>query len=63
MIAAVNFFAPFVSIAAVRMFGRRPLLLFGHAGVAVCHALIGIFVMSGKGEAVLVTTCAFMFIY
>ena len=63
LIAAVNFLASFVSIASVRIFGRRPLLLFGHAGVAVCHTLIGLFVILGQGEAVLVTTCIFMFIY
>ena len=63
LIAAVNFLASFVSIASVKFFGRRPLLLFGHAGVAVCHTLIGIFVILGQGEAVLVTTCIFMFIY
>ena len=63
LIAAVNFLASFVSIASVRIFGRRPLLLFGHTGVAICHTLIGIFVIIGQGEAVLVTTCIFMFIY
>ena len=63
LIAAVNFLASFVSIASVRIFGRRPLLLFGHTGVAICHTLTGIFVIIGQGEAVLVTTCIFMFIY
>ena len=47
LIAAVNFLASFVSIASVRIFGRRPLLLFGHTGVAICHTLIGIFVILG----------------
>ena len=63
IIAAVNFVASIASIATVRAFGRRPLLIFGHVGVAVCHGLLGLFIVSGHGLAVLITMCLFMIIY
>ena len=63
LIAAVNFFASFLSIGTVRLTGRRPLLLFGHFGVSLCHLFIGIFIALDYGVGVLVMTCLFMIIY
>ena len=63
LIAAVNFFASIASIATVRTFGRRPLLILGHTGVAICHLLIGIFIIGGHGFPIIITMCAFMIIY
>ena len=63
LIASVNFFASIASIATVRTFGRRPLLILGHTGVAICHALIGVFIIGGQGFAILIAMCAFMVIY
>lgn len=63
MIAMVNFMASLVSIATVRMAGRRTLLLTGHFTVALCHLMIGLFIILGQGWGVLTMTCVFMFVY
>ena len=63
MIALVNFMASLVSIGTVRMAGRRTLLLIGHFSVALCHLLIGLFIILGYGWGVLTMTCVFMFVY
>lgn len=63
MIASVNFLASFMSIFTVRVLGRRALLLLGHAGVALCHFFIGVFILLDYGFGVLCMTCLFMVIY
>lgn len=63
LIASVNFFASFMSIATVRLMGRRSLLLMGHFGVAVCHLFIGLFIIIDYGLGVLLMTCVFMIVY
>ena len=63
LIAAVNFIASFVSIWMVKLAGRRTLLLGGHFMVALCHLLIGIFIILESCYGVLIMTCVFMFVY
>ena len=63
IIAAVNFFASFLSIGTVRIAGRRTLLLAGHFLVALCHLLIGLFIIMESGWGVIIMTCVFMFVY
>ena len=63
LIAAVNFIASFVSIGTVKLAGRRTLLLGGHFTVALCHLLIGIFIIIESCYGVLIMTCVFMFVY
>ena len=63
MIAAVNFLASLVSIGTVRVAGRRTLLLLGHFSVALCHLMIGLFIILESGTGVLVMCCVFMFVY
>lgn len=63
IIAAVNFCASFLSIWTVRVAGRRTLLLGGHFLIALCHLLIGLFIIMGQGWGVIMMTCVFMFIY
>ena len=63
LIAAVNFIASFMSIGTVRVAGRRTLLLAGHFCVALCHLMIGLFIILGSGWGVICMTCVFMFIY
>lgn len=63
IIAAVNFIASFISIGTVRIAGRRTLLLGGHFLVALCHLLIGLFIILGSGHGVIFMTCLFMFVY
>ena len=63
IIAAVNFFASLLSIGTVRVAGRRTLLLAGHFLVALCHLLIGLFIIIKSGWGVILMTCVFMFVY
>ena len=63
LIAGVNFIASFMSICIVKVLGRRPLLLIGHLGVAICHLVIGFFIMTDEGTGVILMTCMFMVIY
>ena len=63
MIATVNFGASFVSILTVRLLGRRPLLLFGHLAIAICHVFIGAFIILDVPYGVLLMTCLYMFLY
>ena len=63
LIAAVNFFASFVSIVTVRLAGRRTLLLGGHFAVALCHLLIGLFIIMESGTGVICMMCVFTFVY
>ena len=63
LIVVVNFVASVVSIATVKRFGRRPLLIYGHLGVAICHALIGLFIIMNQGVLLIITMCMFMIIY
>ncbi len=63
MIASVNFFASFVSIITVRLAGRRTLLLGGHFIVALCHLMIGLFIILESSTGVICMTCVFMFVY
>lgn len=45
IIAVVNFVASFLSIWTVQLTGRRTLLLSGHFCIALCHLLIGLFII------------------
>lgn len=63
LIAGVNFVASFMSIGTVKIAGRRTLLLAGHFAVALCHLMIGLFIILESATGVLCMTCVFMFIY
>ena len=39
------------------------MLLWGHLGIAVAHALIGAFILIGNDEGIVVMICVFIFIY
>jgi len=55
----VNMAFTFAALATVDRWGRRKLMLFGCAGIAASHALIGLaYSMQWKGMAVLVFTLA-----
>jgi hypothetical protein len=41
-IGAINFVSAAFSFLVVRAYGRRPLLLIGHLGIAICHGLVGL---------------------
>ena len=63
MISIINTVASAVSIWTVKAFGRRPLLIWGHAGVCITHIMIATFILLGIDFGVLVMMCVFMFIY
>jgi sugar porter (SP) family MFS transporter len=55
----VNMAFTFVALATVDRWGRRSLMLFGSAGVAIAHLLIGLaYLMQMKGLAVLLFSLA-----
>lgn len=53
----INLVCTIVAMATVDRFGRRPLMLFGCAGIGVSHLLLGLAYRSGaKGVTVLILT-------
>jgi hypothetical protein len=52
-----------MAVWTVRKFGRRPLLIWGHAGICVCHLMIATFILESIDIGVLVMLCVFMLIY
>ena len=50
-------------IWTVKKFGRRPLLFWGHAGIAISHAVIAVSIMTGFNFGVIVAMCFFIWIY
>jgi len=63
LIQVVNVIASLVAIWTVKTFGRRPLLLYGHFGIAVAHVLVGTFTIINFDIGTLVAICLFIFIY
>lgn len=63
MINIVNTIASAIAIWTVRTFGRRPLELFGQAGISIAHFLIATFILLQADYGVLIMLCVFMFIY
>ena len=44
-IGGMSFLSAILSIWTIKWWGRRPLLLVGHTGIAISHLLIGIFII------------------
>lgn len=63
LIAIANVAAFVVAIWTIQTFGRKPLLVWGHFGIAVAHALIGTFILIGFDIGIVVMICVFIFIY
>jgi Sugar (and other) transporter len=63
MINIVNTLASGIAVWTVRTFGRRPLLLFGEAGISLTHICIATFILIQFDIGVLIGICVFMFIY
>jgi len=63
---AVNVAATFIAVATMDRVGRRALLLYGAAGMAVCLAIVGILVLtcdpsqSAAGNAIIAFICLFI---
>jgi Na+/melibiose symporter-like transporter len=52
-----------MAFALVKRFGRRTLLIYGHIGIAICHALVGYFNNQSNDIAVLFSILMFIIIY
>ena len=63
LIGMCNFLSAVASIGVIRTFGRRPLMLIGHVGIAVCHCIIGVLTILEINYGVLVFICLFIIIY
>ena len=63
VISMINFLSAVLSVWTINTFGRRILLLIGHAAMTVIHTAIGIFIITGANVAVLVGISAFLFVY
>lgn len=59
----VNTIASIISVWTVRKFGRRPLLLYGFAGIFICHLLTGTFILTKFNIGIILMMCAFMAVY
>lgn len=63
LVGLSTFLASFMSTQTVRFFGRKPLLIFGHLGIAVVHALVAIFNINGVSIGVVLMILLFIFVY
>ena len=63
IIAIANVCSFIVATWTVKTFGRKPLLFWGHLGIAVAHAMIGAFILTGFDMGILVMICVFIFVY
>ena len=62
IIASSNLLAFVMAIWTIKSFGRRPLLLYGHIGIAIAHALIGWFIIIGFDIGIVAMICIFIWI-
>ena len=63
VISIVNLLAYMQAIWTVQQFGRRPLLGWGYAGIAVSHLAIGWSILYGFDEGIIVMLCLFIWLY
>ena len=63
VVAAINLIGAMTAIWTINHFGRRVLLLWGHATIALSHFMIGISIMVNWNAGVLIGICLFLFIY
>jgi len=63
LIGMINFISACASVWTVRSFGRRPLLLIGHTGIALSHFAIGFLTIYNFNYGVLGALCVFIVFY
>ena len=63
VISLINFLSAATSVWTINTFGRRILLLIGHALMALIHVGIGFAIIFDKNALVLIGICAFLFAY
>lgn len=60
----VQFAATFGAISALKMFGRKPILLFGNIGLGICDIILGIlFIFIGSFNAAFWIVFAVLIVY
>jgi hypothetical protein len=52
-----------MSCFIVKHLNRKPLLIWGHIGMAMVHAGVGVFALEGMNEGVLAMVILFLFVY
>ena len=52
-----------MSTQVVKCFGRRTLVIWGHLGMAVTHALVGYFSANGVDLGVVIGILVFLIVY
>lgn len=63
VVSIANFASYGMATWTVKSFGRKPLLFWGHIGIAIAHALIGAFIITGFDFGVVMMICVFICIY
>lgn len=63
LLSIASLLSAFSAIWTVGVFGRKKLLLWGHASIFVTHLLIGVFTIVGLDYGVLVMMCLFLIIF
>jgi len=63
LIGVINMFASLASTRIVKMFGRKPLVIWGHAGIAMVHFAIGILNNMDNNLGVLLLLLLFLVLY
>ena len=63
MVGIFNFTGSCMSILSMTYFGKRPLLLGGHALMSLIYLMMGFFTLYNKNILVLVMMCSFLVVY
>lgn len=63
IISVVNLGSYIMATWTVKSFGRKPLLFWGHIGIALAHAAIATFILTGFDVGIIVMICVFIFLY
>ncbi len=63
IISIVNLGSYIMATWTVSSFGRRPLLFWGHVGISIAHALIGVFILTGFDIGIVIMMCVFIWMY
>jgi major inositol transporter-like SP family MFS transporter len=63
IIGFVNFASAASAFLVLQRIGRRPLLIWGHTGIAIAHFAIGVMTILAFDWGILVGICVFIIIY
>ena len=63
MVGIINAIASLIAIYTIKKIGRRTLVIGGHFGIAIIHALVGYFDMKGMNNEMLAMILLFLFVY